>query len=333
MQPYYNRTIRKMVIAFGNLFNDITLVRFKPDETEDTRSKVPITYAQKENYFVRLDEDPNLTKKVQMTLPRISYNLVDLEYDATRKQQTNVKQFYTNNLTNKPDALWNPVPYNFNFEMSIYVRNIEDGAQIVEQILPYFAPDYTVKVNLVPHLGVIKEIPITLNDIKSHIDYEGNQDTDIRIVIWTLTFTMKGFLFGPSLANSVANTLIRTANTNIFGTMALEGGVQTFSMSANGFSDYAISETVYQGTAFNEATAKGQVLSWNSTLRKLEVKLLGGVFKESANVYGGTSNARYVLGDITNSPQQNVTITVQVDPLTANTTDDYGFSTTITEYN
>lgn len=333
MQPYYNRTIRKMVIAFGNLFNDITTIRYKPDGSEDSRFKVPITYALKENYYVRLDEDPNLEKKIQLTLPRISFHLTGLQYDKTRKQITNIRNFYNNPTTNNIESLWNPVPYDFDFEISIYVRNNEDGAQIVEQILPYFAPDYTTKVNLIPELNVVKDIPVLFNDIKSQIEYEGNQDADIRVVIWTLTFTMKGYLFGPSSGSSLNNSIIKTANTNMFTNYMYEGSNHTLTMSANGYGNYSNTEIVYQGRTLQEATAKAEVLYWNSQSNQLNVKIIGGKFNVGANVFGSMSNSRHVLSSLdytTNTPA--VTVQVSVVPPTANASSDYGFSSIITEY-
>ena len=143
----YNRMIRKLTVAFGDLFSNITLVRYNPDESEQERFIVPLDYAAKELYVVRLEGDPNLDKKVQMTLPRMSYEMNGLSYDSSRKQITNIKNFFGSgsNVTSQ----YMPVPYNFDFSLYLYVRNIEDGNQIIEHILPFFAPDYTIKVNMV----------------------------------------------------------------------------------------------------------------------------------------------------------------------------------------
>ena len=142
-----NRIIRKMIVAFGNLFNNITLVRHNNDGTEQERFLVPIDYAPKELYVMRLQADPDLDKKVQMTLPRISYEMMGLKYDADRKLNTNVKNF-TQSGSNKYLSLYNPVPYDFEFSLSIYTRNHEDVHSIAECILPFFTPDYTLKLNL-----------------------------------------------------------------------------------------------------------------------------------------------------------------------------------------
>ena len=167
----YNRIIRKLVIGFGNLFNDITLVRYNPDESEAERFLIPIAYATKERYVMRLEDDFTLDKKVQVALPRFSFEMTGLNYDASRKQNTNVKNF--SNSTSGVVSQYNPVPYNFNFKLYLYVRNIEDATQVLEHIIPYFTPDYTMKLNLVPEMGIIKEVPVILNNADHEIIYEG----------------------------------------------------------------------------------------------------------------------------------------------------------------
>ena len=172
---FYNRNIRKLVVAFGNIFNEITLVRYNPDFTEAERMLVPIIYAPKENYVKRLEEDPTLGKKVQTILPRMSFELNGFNYDASRKLNTNVKNFAQ--TSHGLVSQYNPVPYNFDFSLYLYVRNIEDGTQIIEHILSYFAPDYTIKLNLIPEMGITKEIPIILNSATHDIEYEGEGRT------------------------------------------------------------------------------------------------------------------------------------------------------------
>ena len=185
--PTYNRAIRKLVVGFGNLFNNITLVRYNPDLTEAERVLVPIVYATKEFYVRRLEDDPNLDKKIQVSLPRMSFEMSGLSYDASRKQNTNFKQFAK--TTGGVISQYNPVPYNFDFNLYIYVRNVEDGTQIIEHILPFFTPDYTIKLNLVPEMGIIREIPIILNSATHDIIYEGDKNGEYG----TLYITGNGF--------------------------------------------------------------------------------------------------------------------------------------------
>ncbi len=128
----YNRVIRKLVVGFGSLFDKITLVRYNTDRSEDQRVLVPLAYATKELYVRRLEDDPNLQKKVQIALPRMSFEMNGLTYDVSRKQNTNIKQFAR--TTEGIVSQYNPVPYNFDFSLYIYVRNMEDGTQIIATI-------------------------------------------------------------------------------------------------------------------------------------------------------------------------------------------------------
>ena len=212
----YNRIIRKMVVGFGNLFKDITLVRYNPDLSEAERFLVPIVYATKELYVRRLEDDPDLSKKIMMTLPRMSFEMSGLTYDSSRKQNTNFKQFAK--TSTGVISQYQPVPYNFDFNLYIYVRNIEDGTQIIEHIIPYFTPDYTIKLNLIPEMGITREIPIILNATTSEIEYEGDKDGETRTIIWTLNFTVKGFIFGKTtntglIYKSITNILNQISST------------------------------------------------------------------------------------------------------------------------
>ena len=207
-----NRVIRKLIVAFGNLFNNINLIRYNKDGTEQERFLVPIDYAPKEQYVMRLQSDPDLDKKVQMTLPRISYEMVGLTYDPDRKQNTNIKNFAQS--SSQYLSQYNPVPYDFDFSLSIYTRSHEDVHSIAECILPFFTPDFTLRVNLIPEMGIVKEIPMVLNNTDREVTYEGTRDSDPRMIIWTLNFTLKGFIYGNVV--NASNNIILHAYTNIY---------------------------------------------------------------------------------------------------------------------
>jgi len=285
--PTYNRIIRKLVVGFGNLFNDITLVRYNPDLSEAQRMLVPIVYAAKEMYVKRLEDDPNLDKKVQMTLPKMSFEMMGMTYDASRKQNTNIKGFAQ--TSSGVVSQYNPVPYNFDFNLYIYVRNIEDGTQIIEHILPFFAPDYTIKLNLVPEMGIVKEIPIVLNSANQEIEYEGDAHTvETRMIIWTLNFTVKGFVYG---AISSAG-LIKTSITNILNEIQPSDTV-IFNMSTPGVGSYQIGELIYQGYSLNSSTASGKVVEWNNS--ELHITNINGNFTSNMPIVGSISNSNYVF--------------------------------------
>lgn len=322
----YNRMIRKLTVAFGNMFNNITLVRYNPDETEQERFIVPIDYATKELYVVRLEGDPNLDKKVQMTLPRMSYEMNGLTYDASRKQMTNIKNFAQNGSTTS--AQYMPVPYNFDFSLYLYVRNIEDGNQIIEHILPFFAPDYTIKVNMIPEMGIIKEVPVVLNSTNYEVTYEGDRNSDTRMVIWTLNFTVKGFIFG---AETTAG-LIKTSITNIHNDI---GSADTiiFNVNSSGNGEYEPGETAYQGFSSALATASGRVVNWSSLNKQLTLSNLQGNFVSNQPIVGASTNAEWSFNSYSVAPYEYATITVTPNPSNANANGIYTYTNTITEYN
>jgi len=320
---FYNRIIRKLVVGFGNLFNEITMVRYNSDLTEAERFIVPIAYAAKEHYVLRLEEDFNLDKKVQITLPRLSFEMTGLQYDASRKQNTNIRN-YAASTGNTVVGQYNPVPYNFDFNLYLYVRNIEDGTQVIEHILPYFTPDYTIKLNLVPEMGMVKEIPIILNNVTQDVQYEGNRSSDPRLVIWTLNFTVKGFIFGPVSSAS----LIKTSITNILNDITAED-VVIFNMGNTGIGTYQIGEGVYQGYSAGTATATARVLSWSNS--KLHLTSINGNFVSSQPIYGMVTNANYNFTSYQVAPSVLSQIVVVPNPTTANANSLYTYTRTITE--
>jgi len=321
----YNRMIRKLTVAFGDLFSNITLVRYNPDESEQERFIVPLDYAAKELYVQRLSFDPNLDKKIQMTLPRMSYEMNGIDYDASRKQITNIKNFASSgqNIISQ----YMPVPYNFDFSLYLYVRNIEDGNQIIEHILPFFAPDYTIKVNMIPEMGIVKEVPIILNNVRYDVTYEGDRDSDTRMVIWTLNFTVKGFIFG---ANSTTG-LIKTSITNIHNNLA-QGNNIVFNVNTGGLGNYQINERVYQGPTSELATATAQVVSWSSNNKQLIVNNAQGNFVSNTNLVGINSGAVWSFNSYSIQPEKYANITITPNPSNANATSNYTYTTVITEY-
>ena len=204
-------SLRKYIIVFGTVFNDIYINRLSATGEVLQTLKVPLTYGPKEKVLVRLDQSPTLDNQVGIVLPRISFEMTSLEYDTTRKLNTLnklTKQSATAGTDDEVKYQYQPVPYDMQFEMSILVKNSEDGTRIVEQIVPYFTPAFTVSVNVVPEVDSARDIPIVLNSISSQDQYEGNFEQR-RAMIWTLSFTLKGYLYGPSKKSK----LIKLAET------------------------------------------------------------------------------------------------------------------------
>jgi hypothetical protein len=210
---FYNRTIRKIVVAFGTIFNDLQIIRFTKAGVEKERIRVPLSYGAKEKYMTRLLSDPDLLKSVNTVVPRISFDMTGMAYDPSRKQITTAKNFATNNSTTTLKSQRMPVPYTFDFSMSIYVRNTEDGTQILEQILPFFTPDYTVTVKFIPSMGDVgsSDMPITLNSVSNEVDYEGDM-ASTRLIIWNLEFTARSYIW-PAIKEE---SYIRNANANVY---------------------------------------------------------------------------------------------------------------------
>ena len=213
---FYHQTSRKMVVAFGSLFNNIEVRRTDSSDAVTEVIKIPLSYGPKDKMLVRISQDPSLNPKVALTVPRMGFELTSMTYDGARKLNTmgrNVKKG-TTGLKKQ----YNPVPYNWDFSLYVFVKNAEDGTQILEQILPFFTPDFTVTMTLISGMTVKMDIPLVLNSVTSEDSYEGDFATR-RSIIWTLSFIMKGFLY-PSVSDnakiitsSVVDTHIMSAAT------------------------------------------------------------------------------------------------------------------------
>ena len=195
---FYNQISRKMVVAFGSLFNTIEVRRIDSSDAVTEVIKIPLSYGPKDKMLTRISSDPNLNPKVALTVPRMRFELLSMTYDSVRKLNTlnrNVKKG-TTGLKKQ----FNPVPYNWEFSLYIFVKNAEDGTQVLEQILPFFTPEFTVTMNLVSSMEEVRDIPLVLNSVTSEDTYEGDFATR-RSIIWTLSFTMKGFLY-PDISDN-----------------------------------------------------------------------------------------------------------------------------------
>lgn len=204
-EHFYYEAIRKTVIAFGTLFNSI-YIKHKNNSGEVVSTlKVPFAYGPTQKFLARLEQSPDLNKKIQITTPRISMEIVGLTYDASRKSST-MRGFLTKDSTG-PRKSYLPVPYNVNFELSIFTKLEDDMFQIVEQIIPYFQPQYTITITAVEEIQEKRDIIFTLDNISMTDNYEGNFD-DRRALIWTLKFTAKTYIFLPVSSDSVENSII-----------------------------------------------------------------------------------------------------------------------------
>lgn len=197
---FYNSTTRKYVALFGTLFNKISITRDDNDGVEQQRMIVPIAYAPWQKFLSRSKQDPRLDKKSAITLPRMSFEINSLSYDGQRKIASNQKlrKTYTDDGRN---FIWSSAPYNLDFSLYIMAKNSEDATKIVEQIIPFFKPEWTSSVKLIPDLEPL-DIPLILTSVVSEELYEGDYETR-RAVLWTLSFTMKCWYFGPEREKKV----------------------------------------------------------------------------------------------------------------------------------
>ncbi len=202
---FYHQIIRKTVIAFGTLFNNIELRR------DNEVMKVPLAYGPTDKFLARLEQNADPTnKRVQITLPRVSFEMGAVEYDSSRKvAPTNKINIPTGGDTGHKTAFM-PVPYNLSFTLSVIAKTQDDSLQILEQILPFFQPHFNLTLKLVESIEEIRDIPITLNSINYEDIYEGNFATR-RAIVYTLQFTVKSYLYGPVLdAQPIKQSIVDT---------------------------------------------------------------------------------------------------------------------------
>jgi len=202
---FYNESMRRMTIAFGQIFNNIQIKRKDSNGNVVQSIRVPLAYAPKEKFLARLDQQASLdNREFAVTLPRMGFDIAGLEYDATRK--LNRIQKYKTVKADIDGKVMNynyvPVPYNISYNLSTFTASAESGLQIIEQILPFFQPDFTVTINVIPEMNIKRDVPVILNRINYEDTYNGSF-TDRRAVIYTLNFTAKTYLYGPARTQKV----------------------------------------------------------------------------------------------------------------------------------
>ena len=286
---FYHQTSRKMVVAFGSLFNNIEVRRTDSSNAVVEVVKIPLSYGPKDKMLVRISSDPNLNPKVALTVPRMGFELTAMTYDGARKLNTvgrNVKKG-TTGLKKQ----FQPVPYNWDFSLYIFVKNAEDGTQILEQILPYFTPEFTVTMALVSSMGEKRDIPLVLNSVSSEDTYEGDFATR-RSIIWTLSFLMKGFLY-PSITDNAKVITTSQVDTHLMSSVTTTDPI------------YFVSE---DSTAYSKNYL---ILDSHELDASTRIRMLSELSPEAASAGGTVSRA-----------------TIEVKTADAIDDDDFGFSET-----
>jgi len=209
---FYNEILRRTIISFGTLFNAITIKQTNASDDIVNTIRVPLAYGPTQKFLARLEQSPDLSKSVAMSLPRMSFEFTGLTYDGSRKVST-TQQYTVKDPDNGEESkkIFMPVPYNMQFELSIMSKLNDDVLQIVEQILPYFQPSYNLTVELVESIQEKRDIPIVLENITMQDDYDGDFTTR-RVLLYTLRFTAKTYLFGP--ATSATKDIIKKSTVS-----------------------------------------------------------------------------------------------------------------------
>lgn len=228
-QKFYHGTTRKAIIAFGNLFNNIFIDRKDAEGNVVQTLKVPLSYAPRQKFLARISARPDSQDtNFQTIIPRMGFEMTGITYDPGRRVSLVQQNRGVNNTTTTLNSQFAPSPYNIDISLLAYTKNQDDGLQIIEQILPYFNPDFNLSLNAIPALNIKNDLPILLNSISYEDDYEGDFTTR-RAIIWTLNFTLKLNYFGPISKQNI----IRTSVANTFNDAELSQRIQRYNVTTN----------------------------------------------------------------------------------------------------
>lgn len=207
---FYHEILRRTIVSFGTLFNNIEIQQ--TDSSDNTKNiiKVPLAYGPTQKFLARMQQNPDLNHPVQMTLPRMSFEFTNLAYDPSRKSTQTQQMVITSADGTEERKSYLPVPYNMTFTLSVYTKLNDDMLQIVEQIVPYFQPGYTLPIKFLGNFNEVMNVPVVLDNIDMSDEYEGNFDTR-RALIYTFTFTVKTMVFGP--LKDVSGDIIKKVTT------------------------------------------------------------------------------------------------------------------------
>lgn len=222
---FYHGSMRKYVIAFGDMFNNIEVVRYKDPEKrtdEDHRVKVPISYGPKEKFVTRLLQDPEIGPRPAIVAPRIGFEIVGLDVDTSRKRPNELKyQAVIDGDTQRKLYMYTESPYNITFALYVIAKSVDEASQVAEQIIPLFTPDYTQTVKTIPELGISIDCPTSLNSVSFEDNYDGDFKQR-RSIIWTFQFTMQGYFYGPIREQGVIKTTIVNVHNDFNGNKIVE---------------------------------------------------------------------------------------------------------------
>ena len=327
-QYYYHEIVKKTIIAFGTLFNNINIKHEKQDGSDYSFIKVPIAYGPVEKFLARLEQKPDLRKRVSITLPRLAFEMTNIQYDASRKLSTLQTFKALNSSDNKVvNKVYMPVPYNIGIQLSILTQYNDDALQIVEQILPYFQPSFNLTIDLIASIGEKRDVPIILESIDFKDNYESSFD-EKRIIIYNLNFTTKTYLFGP-IGNNTEG-LIKKVQVDYYSDVNTKNASRQLRYVAEprAIQDYNNDVTTSLAQDIDNKITKFNVndsslLSVNDYIEiDSEEMLIKEISGNSLTVFRGKDNSEI----ISHTNGTTVNIINNADDLLIQQDDDFGFS-------
>jgi hypothetical protein len=329
---FYHQIIRKTVVSFGTIFNQIYIKHQGDNGVTISDMRVPLAYGPRQKFLARIEQQAELNKPIQITLPRMSFEMNSLQYDATRK--AGVTQTFKASDGNNLKKVYLPVPYNIGFELNILTKLNDDALQIVEQILPFFQPAFTITIDLIDSIGEKRDIPIVLESINFQDDYEGDFSTR-RSLIYTLQFTAKTYLFGPIAESS--DGLIKKVQVDQYTSLdrSVAKREMRYTVTAKALKDYDGDATTFITDAINKTTETINVndaalLSVNNRITiDNEIMLINSIASNTLTVqrgYDGTVAVEH-------SDNSTINVLTAADDARIDPDDDFGFSETFDYFN
>ena len=330
-QYYYHEILRKTIISFGTIFNDIHIRHRDGAGKETSDMRVPLAYGPMQKFLARLEQQADLNRATQITLPRMSFETTNIAYDATRKG--GITQTFKASDGSKLRKVFMPVPYNIGFELNILVKLNDDALQIVEQILPYFQPSFNVTIDLVNVIGEKRDVPIVLDNISFQDDYEGDFATR-RALIYTLNFTAKTYLFGP--VSDSSEGLIKKVQVDYHASVNTETARRElrFTATPQARQDYDNDNTTVLRTNISKTKTRFDVTSTSALSAGMRIIIDKEIMKIKEIVDSNTIivNRGYQSVAATHIENTSIDVLTAADDALIEPDDDFGFNGIIEDF-
>ena len=330
-QYYYHEILRKTIISFGTIFNDIHIRHRDGAGQESSDMRVPLAYGPMQKFLARLEQQADLNKAVQITLPRMSFETTNIAYDATRK--AGITQTFKATDGSKLRKVFMPVPYNIGFELNILVKLNDDGLQIIEQILPFFQPSFNLTVDLVSVIGEKRDISVVLDNISFQDDYEGDFATR-RALIYTLNFTAKTYLFGP--VSDSSEGLIKKVQVDYHASVDTENARRELRYSATpqALKDYNDDNTTVLRTNLSKTKTRFDVTATSALAVGMRIIIDKEIMKIKEIVDANTIvvNRGYQSVAATHIENASIDVLTAADDLLVEPDDDFGFNGVLEQF-